>query len=125
MDQSEDDAVSLAKHTSSPSSLSATHPASHDPPSRALYLPELVHLILACLARPDNARNARVCKTWSETALKIVWKEIDNLQAIFDVLCPLEILGRTETAQFYVSADIDSNSGFSTADPVPRASLGP
>ncbi|KAF5328346.1 hypothetical protein D9619_013306 [Psilocybe cf. subviscida] len=44
--------------------------------------------IFSFLDRADNARNAQVCKTWCDIALKIIWAEADNLCALFSILAP-------------------------------------
>lgn len=51
-----------------------------------LETPELLDLILSGLELRDNAQNARVCKLWSQVALDSLWKEVDDLKPLFNVL---------------------------------------
>lgn len=55
---------------------------------RILFIPELLVVIFSFLDRGTNVTNAQVCKRWSEIALDLVWKEVDNLLGLFDLLQP-------------------------------------
>ena len=46
-------------------------------------------MIFGVLDLPSNTVNARVCKQWSDIALDILWKEIDDLYLLFRILAPL------------------------------------
>ena len=56
---------------------------------RVLRIPELLQMIFGILDLPSNAMNARVCKQWSDIALDILWREIDELYILFRILVPL------------------------------------
>ena len=56
---------------------------------RVLRIPELLQMIFCTLDLPSNAVNARVCKQWSDIALDILWREIDELYILFKILAPL------------------------------------
>ncbi|KAF4603466.1 hypothetical protein EYR38_003879 [Pleurotus pulmonarius] len=55
---------------------------------RALQMPELLHTIFQFSEPEDNYASARVCKTWSNEALAILWRSV-----MFDVV--LDLLGPT------------------------------
>lgn len=54
----------------------------------ALLVPELLEKILSHMDRNDNVVNMRVCKTWSEIALDLVWREVESLPRLFTLLRP-------------------------------------
>ena len=56
---------------------------------RVLRIPELLQMIFGILDLPSNTVNARVCKQWSDIALDILWREIDELYILFKILAPL------------------------------------
>ena len=56
---------------------------------RVLRIPELLQMIFSILDPPSNTVNARVCKQWSDIALDILWREIDELYVLFKILAPL------------------------------------
>ncbi|TFY59775.1 hypothetical protein EVJ58_g5568 [Rhodofomes roseus] len=59
------------------------------PPARALgEVNELVAIILAFLDNRSLARAACVCRRWSEIALGVLWREVDDLHRLFSMLCP-------------------------------------
>ncbi|KAH7925778.1 hypothetical protein BV22DRAFT_406666 [Leucogyrophana mollusca] len=57
---------------------------------RVLFIPELVDIIFSFLDRSHNVNNACVCKNWSEIALYFIWKEVDDLARLFNLLRPIE-----------------------------------
>ena len=56
---------------------------------RVLRIPELLQIIFGILDLPSNRVNARVCKQWSDIALDILWREIDDIYFLFRILAPL------------------------------------
>lgn len=56
---------------------------------RVLRIPELLQTVFNILDLPSNTVNARVCKQWSDIALDILWREIDDLYFLFTILAPL------------------------------------
>lgn len=54
-----------------------------------LTVQEVVAHIFGFLDQASNARNARVCKAWSERALDKVWYEV-SLPDVFLSLSPME-----------------------------------
>lgn len=85
---------------SAPDCISATLPASH----RVLSIPELLDIIFNFLGRNSNVRNACVCKRWSDIALDVVWKEVDDLLDLFRLLKPIR--HHQEDALEYVSGSV-------------------
>lgn len=70
---------------------------------RVLGIAELVNTIFTFSSRRNNARNARVCKLWSEIALKMIWSTVVDLHALFSILAPLTVDGSTGGHEVYVS----------------------
>lgn len=54
-----------------------------------LTIPEILTSVFGLLDKGCNARNARVCKTWKEPALDIVWSEVTP--KVFRSLAPTEV----------------------------------
>lgn len=59
-------------------------------------VPDVVDAILDVLADRDLAMSARVCRDWTSTVLDKLWKDMDSLQPLLQILGPLEIDRRTE-----------------------------
>ncbi|KAH0835433.1 hypothetical protein J3R83DRAFT_9064 [Lanmaoa asiatica] len=59
------------------------------PAHRVLFITELLDIIFNFLDRDTNVTNACVCKRWSEIALDVVWKEVDDLLDLFRLLKPI------------------------------------
>lgn len=57
-----------------------------------LTVQEIITHIFGFLDQSSNARNARVCKTWSECALDAVWHEVP-LPNVFSSLSPMKKQG--------------------------------
>jgi hypothetical protein len=53
-------------------------------------------MIFGILDLPSNTVNARVCKQWSDIALDILWREIDDLYFLFQILSPLKEMDEDE-----------------------------
>lgn len=62
---------------------------------RVLAIPELLDMIFGYLDRKSNVANAQVCKTWSNIALDVLWKDVDNLHRLFGLLCPMKEVGKS------------------------------
>ena len=60
---------------------------------RVLEVPELLDTIFRFLDDSSNASNARVCKKWLDVALDILWRHVDDLYTLFNILAPLRITG--------------------------------
>ncbi|KAF5328408.1 hypothetical protein D9619_013302 [Psilocybe cf. subviscida] len=69
---------------------------------RVLHVSELVDIIFNFSNCSDNARYARVCKTWSTISLKIIWEEVDDLVALFSILSPMFAGNKPEHHNVYV-----------------------
>jgi F-box-like len=66
---------------------------------RVLTLPELLQTIFSFGTRASNVSSALVCRSWREIALDQVWREIDDIYYLLDILTPLN--RRVDTG-FYV-----------------------
>ncbi|KAF8839248.1 hypothetical protein BDN67DRAFT_981963 [Paxillus ammoniavirescens] len=51
--------------------------------------PELLDTIFNFLDKKTNVTNALVCKQWSQIALDVVWKEVDDLVLLLNLLKPV------------------------------------
>lgn len=71
------------------------------PAHRVLFIPELLDIIFGFLDRDTNVTNACVCKRWSDIALDVVWKEVDDLLHLFRLLKPIS---HQEDTYEYVSS---------------------
>ncbi|KII84967.1 hypothetical protein PLICRDRAFT_117337 [Plicaturopsis crispa FD-325 SS-3] len=67
---------------------------------RALSIPELLDVVFSYLDQVDNANNACVCRHWSEIALDSLWREVDNVRRLFNVLAPLRNYGQGMRYEF-------------------------
>lgn len=59
---------------------------------RVLRIPELLQMVFAVSDPRSNTVNARVCKQWSDIALDILWREIDELDILFEILAPFKMV---------------------------------
>jgi len=57
-------------------------------PHTALLIPELLKNIFSFAERHDNVNHACVCKQWSEIALDLVWREVENILQLLTLLRP-------------------------------------
>ncbi|KDQ24633.1 hypothetical protein PLEOSDRAFT_1107561 [Pleurotus ostreatus PC15] len=57
--------------------------------ARVLGIPELLAHIFLLSSRQANTVYARVCKEWSDVALDVLWREINNPSHLIQLLCPL------------------------------------
>ncbi|KAH9934609.1 hypothetical protein B0H21DRAFT_699332 [Amylocystis lapponica] len=68
----------------------ATPPGFGSTMHRVLQIPEIVGLIFSHMDDRDNARNACVCKRWSDIALDTLWSNLDrDLRRLFSLLAPV------------------------------------
>lgn len=56
---------------------------------RVLEIPEILELIFSFLDDESNARNAAVCKRWSELALNTIWRDVSDVRRLFSILAPM------------------------------------
>jgi hypothetical protein len=54
---------------------------------RALSISEVLQMVLGNLRKEDPFRCALVCRTWSPTALDLLWEEMDSAIDVFSALC--------------------------------------
>ncbi len=57
---------------------------------RVLAIPEIVELVFSFLDDAERANNARVSKGWSEVALDLLWRSVDDLPRLFGLLSQLD-----------------------------------
>ncbi|KAI9511609.1 hypothetical protein F5148DRAFT_303595 [Russula earlei] len=60
---------------------------------RVLAIPELIQTICSYGTRGSNASSALVCRSWSGPALDHVWREVDDLYYLLQVLVPIHSRG--------------------------------
>ena len=56
---------------------------------RVMEITELIENILFYTNKKSQITSALVCKIWSEIARKFLWYHVDDLRALFSVLCPM------------------------------------
>ena len=66
---------------------------------RVLGTAELLEEIFSHADQPSKSSSARVCKTWSDLALKSLWCHIKDVEVLFSLLAPIE----HSTNKHYVS----------------------
>ena len=55
---------------------------------RVLAIPELLQIVFSFGTRASNVSNARVCRGWCEPALDNVWREVDDIYFLLQLLTP-------------------------------------
>ena len=55
---------------------------------RVLAIPELLQTIFSFGTRASNVSNAHVCREWREPALDNVWREVDDIYYLLQLLAP-------------------------------------
>ena len=66
---------------------------------RVLAIPELLQIIFSFGTRASNVSNALVCRGWREPALDNVWREVDDIYYLLQLLAPFH---RRSRMDFYV-----------------------
>ena len=66
---------------------------------RVLAIPELLQIIFSFGTRGSNVSNALVCRSWREPALDNVWREVDDIYYLLQLLAPFH---RRSRMDFYV-----------------------
>ena len=66
---------------------------------RVLAIPELLQIIFSFGTRASNVSNALVCQGWREPALDNVWREVDDIYYLLQLLAPFH---RRSRMDFYV-----------------------
>lgn len=77
---------------------------------RVLIIPELLESIFSFCDTNDNAKNAVVCRAWSEVALDILWKEVDDLPRMFHLLAPTEQCSQGRVSRFMMFHATETHS---------------
>ncbi len=67
---------------------------------RVLAIPELLQTIFSFGTRASNVSNALVCRGWREPALDNVWREVDDMYYLLQLLAPFH---RRSRMDYYVS----------------------
>jgi hypothetical protein len=90
---------------------------------RVLGILELLDMIFSFLTSPSNAVNARVCKRWSEIALDLLWRDVDDINRLFGTLVPLRKTAGNEyvSEYFYLFIDWSQISAIQEFDRLPEA----
>lgn len=56
---------------------------------RVLTIPEFLDAVFRTFDPSSNLRNALVCRCWSEVAFDVLWRHVDDLHRLFNLLAPL------------------------------------
>ena len=67
---------------------------------RVLLIPELLDMVFSYLDASDNTINARVCRRWSNIALDILWRDVEDMRRLFSLLAPLHLAITSEYVSF-------------------------
>ncbi|KIO32387.1 hypothetical protein M407DRAFT_18698 [Tulasnella calospora MUT 4182] len=60
--------------------------------ARTLAIPELLYIIFSFSDAPELARSARVCKNWSDRALDELWRDLDSVFPLLELLMDSELV---------------------------------
>jgi len=78
---------------------------------RVLSTPELLHMIFGLLDPSSNAANARVCEQWSDLALEMIWRNVEDPYLLFKILAPLKTI--VESSEWGPTTyDVGSHSAY-------------
>ncbi|KAG8913891.1 hypothetical protein FRC01_004337, partial [Tulasnella sp. 417] len=83
---------------------------------RALSIPELLFVIFAFSEKPELARSARVCKDWSDAALDELWKDLDSIFPLLELVLDLDLLRTASHNSATPEAYEDISSALANAD---------
>ncbi|KAG8916781.1 hypothetical protein FRC01_002872 [Tulasnella sp. 417] len=70
----------------------AVSPATLGSTAQALSLPELLTLVFYFSQLADVATSARVCKGWSDTALNYLWRDLDSVFPLLELLFDINLI---------------------------------
>lgn len=59
---------------------------------RTLSIPELLSTVFSLAEAPELATSARVCKKWSGLALDELWRDLESVLPLLDLLVDLELV---------------------------------
>ncbi|KAG8900850.1 hypothetical protein FRC00_010818 [Tulasnella sp. 408] len=60
--------------------------------ARALSIPELLSLVFSFSGKPELASSARVCKSWKDTALDELWRDLDSIFPLLELVLDVDLL---------------------------------
>ncbi|KAG8914854.1 hypothetical protein FRC00_010340 [Tulasnella sp. 408] len=60
--------------------------------ARALSIPELLSMVFSFSGKPELAGSARVCKTWRDPALDELWRDLDSIFPLLELVLDLDLL---------------------------------
>jgi hypothetical protein len=66
---------------------------------RVLAIPELLQIIFSFGTQASKVSNTLVCRGWCEPALDNIWREVDDIYYLLQLLTPFRRRGQSE---FYV-----------------------
>ncbi|KAG8978744.1 hypothetical protein FRB93_010892 [Tulasnella sp. JGI-2019a] len=58
--------------------------------SGALKIPEILEEVMQLSERPDRAASARVCRSWTPVAIDVLWRDLDSIFPLLELIAPLE-----------------------------------
>src|ERR1700683_5264536 len=62
----------------------------NNPATRVLTIPEMLNLVFSFLKPQFNVANACICKSWSDIALSVLWRNVHDLWRLVRLLGPLK-----------------------------------
>ncbi|KAG9031055.1 hypothetical protein FRB95_003220 [Tulasnella sp. JGI-2019a] len=58
--------------------------------STALKIPEILKEVMLLSKRPEHAMSARECRTWSAIAIDVLWRDLNSVFPLLELIAPLE-----------------------------------
>lgn len=73
-----------------------------------LVIPELLRQIFECSTRRDNCSNILVSKVWFDEAITVLWRRVDSLRPLLNLLGPMKLVLLESGERRYVRASFIS-----------------
>lgn len=70
--------------------------------SAALQIPEIFKEVKLMSDRTECAVAARVSRAWSPVALDVLWRELDSIYPVLELISPLKLNGYKELVCFAI-----------------------
>lgn len=68
---------------------------------RILAIPELLDTIFRTMDNSSNLNNALVSRAWSDIALDTLWRQVNDLHRLFNLLAPLRKTSSDKYVRFH------------------------
>lgn len=92
---------------------------------RALAISEVLELTFSLCRRRDAVQCARVCTSWKDLALDRVWRDLESLLPLFEILAPLDLLGESSSGSSDDSSESETDDSQSEVGRLTYVRRGP